>query len=68
MMRSAIAFLILAAVLAALAVLVAMEHRPSGYAMPWVAAAMPVTVPWSLNTRCTINSKNLPTRNPKEIA
>lgn len=62
-----LATLIMAAALIAVAVLVAMEHRPNGYAMPFLVTGFQQqkseAIPWVLNTRCGIDSKNLPHRN-----
>lgn len=60
-MTRLVAFLVLAAALAALAALVTMEHRPSGYAMPLLidaeAAQQP---PAMLFAPCPLSPKNLP--------
>lgn len=57
---------LLAAFLLALAVYIAMHRvKPAKIAFT-NAAADRVVIPWQLNTRCTITSRNLPIRNPEE--
>ncbi len=59
------AFLIFAAFCALAAVCIS-ENRPPNADLPLVQSALPtarpeaVVIPWQLNTRCTVNSRNLP--------
>lgn len=50
----------------AAAALIASEHSKPNANLPLVKAEMPlesrVVIPWVLNTRCSINSRNLPQR------
>lgn len=68
-MRAAVLLLI---GLFALAALIASEHSKPNADLPLVKAAAPiegrVIIPWMLNTRCSINSSNLPQRDPERNA
>lgn len=61
-MGKLIAFLILTAALVALAVLVTMEHRPSGLAMPLLVDAAAPDCPKLANPCDRINCNRRPTR------
>lgn len=67
-MIRAVAFAVIVAF--ALAALIASEHAAPNAGLPVVKAGFPVEhrdiIPWMLNTRCEINSRNLPIRNPQE--
>jgi hypothetical protein len=56
--------------LLALAALAASEHKRLNDGLPLAKADYPLEhrdiIPWTLNTRCTINSLNLPDRRPSD--
>jgi hypothetical protein len=58
--------------LLALAALAFAENRPLNSGMPIARSGFPteqrVVIPWVLNTRCSINSGNLPQRDPERNA
>ena len=58
--------------LLALIALAASEHKRLNDGLPLTNAGFPVehrvVIPWTLNTRCTINSGNLPQRDPERNA
>lgn len=53
-------FLIITAVIVVLAVVWSRQHQTQS--MPLIPTAHRVVIPWNLNTRCRIDSKNLPKR------
>lgn len=69
MIRGAV--LVIVALLA-LAALAASEHARANAGLPLADAAMPlegrVVIPWTLNTRCAIDRRNLPPRDPERRA
>lgn len=58
-MKTALALLLLAAILIGLTVLVCVENRPSGYAMPLLVTAAAPRPVWTLTPQCPVTSRNL---------
>lgn len=57
------------AVLLVLLMLTCIKGAETNQGLPLVQAAIPVAkpevIPWVLNTRCTVNARNLPVRDPE---
>lgn len=66
MIRNAAVVLLFTVVVVFFAIIVCIEHRPQGYALPLVQTSSPASqVPWRLFTVCNPNRKNVPVLEPE---